>query len=73
MRQKTLPFILCASIALAIAPVRAQNAPDPSESFLTAFTAYQKGERSEAANNLRGALAAYKEAARILRAKSKKN
>ncbi|MGV3531782.1 MAG: tetratricopeptide repeat protein [Chthoniobacteraceae bacterium] len=66
MRQKTLPFILCASIALAIAPVRAQNAPDPSESFLTAFTAYQKGERSEAANNLRGALQAYQEAAGML-------
>ena len=66
MRQKTLPFILCASIALAIAPVRAQNAPDPSESFLTAFTAYQKGERSEAANNLQGALQAYKDAAGML-------
>lgn len=66
MRPKYLPLILCASIALTIAPAHAQVVNDPSESFLSAFSAFQKAEKIEAAGNGQAALAAYKEAARVL-------
>ncbi|MHA3773953.1 tetratricopeptide repeat protein [Verrucomicrobiota bacterium sgz303538] len=66
MRPKYLPLILCASIALSIAPAHAQVVNDPSESFLSAFSAFQRAEKIESSGNGQAALAAYKEAARVL-------
>jgi Flp pilus assembly protein TadD len=66
MRLKSLPTILCASIALMVAPVRAQVGADPSDSFVSAYTAYSKAEKAESTGNLEVALTTYRDVARIL-------
>ncbi|HET6406857.1 MAG TPA: hypothetical protein VFG14_03170, partial [Chthoniobacteraceae bacterium] len=66
MRLKILPSILCASIALAIAPLQAQVSNDPSDSFVTAYSAFSRAERIAESGNSQAALTAYREVARIL-------
>lgn len=58
-------LLLLVSLAFAASPALAQSS-DPSDHFLTAYMAYQKGEKAENSGSFSSALTAYKQAVSTL-------
>ena len=56
--RPALRHSLLACLSLAVTPVRAEST-DPSDVFLEAYLAFQKGEKLESAGNARSALSAF--------------
>ncbi len=66
MRLPLFLLVLLASVSLLVPRSLAQAGGDPSDRFLSAYTAYQKGEKLESTSNFAAAMAAYKEAGQAL-------
>ncbi len=66
MRPSILPLILSASISFLLLPVQAQSGSDPSDQYLSGYTAFERGERLSSAGDVKGAIASFKETRRVL-------